>query len=165
MISKEMQEALNNQISNEYFSSYTYLSMSAYCESINMQGFAAWLRRQSTEELEHALKIFDYVLDRSGKVTLKAIEQPASKFSSLLKMFQQVVEHEREVTGMINKLYELALNEGDHATAVEMQWFITEQVEEEKNALNLVEKLKLAGDNSSALLILDRQLADSIPNK
>jgi ferritin len=139
--------------------------MSAYCESINMQGFAAWLRRQSTEELEHALKIFDYVLDRSGKVTLKAIEQPASKFSSLLKMFQQVVEHEREVTGMINKLYELALNEGDHATAVEMQWFITEQVEEEKNALNLVEKLKLAGDNSSALLILDRQLADSIPNK
>lgn len=165
MISKEMQEALNNQISNEYFSSYTYLSMSAYCESMNMQGFAAWVRRQSTEELEHALKIFDYVLDRSGKVTLKAIEQPASKFSSLLKMFQQVVEHEREVTGMINKLYELAINEGDHATAVEMQWFITEQVEEEKNALNLVEKLKLAGDNSSALLILDRQLADSIPKK
>jgi len=165
MISKEMQEALNNQISNEYFSSYTYLSMSAYCESINMQGFAAWLRRQSTEELEHALKIFDYVLDRSGKVTLKAIEQPASKFSSLLKMFQQVVEHEREVTGMINKLYELAINEGDHATAVQMQWFITEQVEEEKNALNLVEKLKLAGENGSALLILDRQLADSIPKK
>ncbi|MGH7902153.1 MAG: ferritin [Thermodesulfobacteriota bacterium] len=163
MISKEMQEALNNQISNEYFSSYTYLSMSAYCESINMQGFAAWLRRQSKEELEHALKIFDYVLDRNGKVNLKAIEQPPSKFSSLLKMFQQAFEHEREVTGMINKLYELALNEGDHATAVQMQWFITEQVEEEKNALNLVEKLRLAGENGSALLILDRQLADSTP--
>ena len=139
--------------------------MSAYCESINLQGFAAWMRRQSREELEHALKIFDYVLDRSGKVTLKAIEQPPSKFSSLLKMFQQVFEHEREVTGMINKLYELAINEGDHATAVEIQWFITEQVEEEKSALNLIEKLKLAGDNSSALLILDRQLADSTPKK
>ena len=165
MISKEMQEALNNQICNEYYSSYTYLSMSAYCESINMQGFASWLRRQSQEELGHALKIFDYVINRNGKVVLKAIEQPQSKFASLLKLFQQVYEHEREVTGSINKLYEQAITEGDHATVVELHWFVQEQVEEEKSALDIVEKLKLAGEDSSALLILDSQLANSTPKK
>jgi ferritin len=154
MLSKEMQDGLNNQINNEYFSSYTYLSMSAYCESINMRGFASWLRHQSKEELEHALKLFDYVIDRDGKIVLKSIEQ-------LLKMFQQVLEHEREVTSMINKLYEQAVNEGDHATAVELQWFIKEQVEEEKSARDMVDNLKLAGDNSSALLILDREMADN----
>jgi ferritin len=161
MLSKEMQDGLNNQINNEYFSSYTYLSMSAYCESLNMRGFASWLRHQSKEELEHALKLFDYVIDRDGKIVLKSIEQPQAKYNSLLKMFQQVLEHEREVTSMINKLYEQAVNEGDHATAVELQWFIKEQVEEEKSARDMVDNLKLAGDNSSALLILDREMADS----
>jgi ferritin len=161
MLSKEMQDGLNNQINNEYFSSYTYLSMSAYCESINMTGFASWLRRQSNEELEHALKLFDYVIDRDGKIVLKSIDQPPAKYSSLLKMFQQVLEHEREVTSMINKLYEQAANEGNHATAVELQWFIQEQVEEEKSARDIVDNLKLAGDNSSALLILDREMSDS----
>jgi ferritin len=161
MLSKEMQDGLNNQINNEYFSSYTYLSMSAYCESINMRGFASWLRRQSKEELEHALRLFDYVIDRDGKIVLKSIEQPQAKFISLLKMFQQVLEHEREVTSMINKLYDRAINEGDHATAVELQWFIKEQVEEEKSARDIVDNLKLAGDDSSALLILDREMADS----
>jgi ferritin len=161
MLSKDIQDALNDQINNEYFASYTYLSMSAHCESINMRGFASWLRRQSREELEHALKLFDYVMDRDGKVILKAIEAPQSKYSSLLKMFQQVLDHEKEVTSMINKLYELATNEGDHATTVELQWFIREQVEEEKSAREIVDKLKFAGDNSSALLILDREMANS----
>ena len=161
MLSKEMQDGLNNQINNEYFSSYTYLSMSAYCESINMRGFASWLRRQSKEELGHAMRLFDYVIDRDGKIILKAIEQPQPKYNSLLKMFQQVLEHEREVTSMINKLYEHAVNEGDHATTVELQWFIKEQVEEEKSARDIVDDLKLAGDDSSALLILDREMANS----
>lgn len=161
MLSKEMQDGLNNQINSEYFSSYTYLSMSAFCESISMRGFASWLRRQSKEELEHALRLFDYVIDRDGKVALKSIAQPQAKYSSLLKLFQQVLEHEREITGMINKLYEHAVNEGDHATAVELQWFISEQVEEEKSAQDIVDNLKLAGENSSALLILDREMADS----
>jgi len=160
MLSKEMQDGLNNQINNEYFASYTYLQMSAYCESINLRGFASWLRRQSQEELQHALKLFDYVIDRDGKIVLKSIEQPQAKYTSLLKMFQQVLEHEREVTSMINKLYEQAINEGDHATTVELQWFIQEQVEEEKTARDIVDNLKLAGDNSSALLILDREMAD-----
>ena len=158
MLSKEIQDALNNQIKNEYFASYTYLSMAAHCESINLRGFAKWLRKQSSEELEHAMKLFDYVIDRDGHVILQAIEKPQSKYKSLAEMFQVVLDHEREVTGMINKLYEKAINENDHATAVELHWFIHEQVEEEKNATEILDKLKFAGDNSSAILLLDGQL-------
>ncbi len=161
MLSKHIQDALNDQIKNEYFASYTYLSMAAHCESINMQGFASWLRRQSAEELTHAMRLFDYMIDRDAKVTLQSINKPQAKFKSLTDMFQQVLDNEREVTGMINKLYEQAISENDHATAVELQWFIQEQVEEEKSAKDIVEKLKIAGNSSSALLILDGQLTDS----
>ena len=160
MLNKSVLEALNEQIKNEYFSSYKYLAMSAYCESINMRGFASWLRKQSGEELSHAMRLFDYVLDRGGKVTLHEIDKPAAKYKSLVEMFQQVLDHEMEVTGMINSLYELASSKSDHATAVELQWFIQEQVEEEKTASDVLESLKLAGDNASALLILDSQLAE-----
>lgn len=160
MLSKEIQDALNDQIKNEYFASYTYLSMAAHCESINMRGFASWLRKQSEEELGHAMRLFDYVIDRDGHVLLQSIDKPQSKFKSLTEMFQQVLDHEREVTGMINKLYEKSISENDHATAVELQWFIQEQVEEEKNATEILDKLKFAGENSSALLLLDDQLGD-----
>lgn len=160
MLSKEIQDALNDQIKNEYFSSYTYLSMAAYCESINMGGFATWMRLQSEEELGHAMRLFDYVLNRDGRVVLQSIGKPQTKFKSLTEMFQIVLDHEREVTGMINRLYEQALSENDHATSVELQWFIQEQVEEEKSAQEVLDKLKLAGDNSSALLILDTQLSE-----
>lgn len=159
MLSKQIKDSLDEQIKNEYFSSYTYLSMAAYCESINMQGFANWMRKQSEEELTHAMRLFDYVTDRDERVDLKAITKPASKFKNLKEMFQMVLDHEREVTGMINNLYEQAINENDHATAVELQWFISEQVEEEKTANEILDKLKLAGDSGSALLILDTQLA------
>ena len=161
MLSKHIQDALNDQIKNEYFASYTYLSMAAHCESINMQGFASWLRRQSTEELAHAMRLFDYMIDRDAKVVLQSINKPQNKFKNLAVMFQQVLENEREVTGMINKLYEQAISENDHATAVELQWFIQEQVEEEKSANDIVEKLKLAGDDRAALLILDGQLGSN----
>ena len=160
MLSKEIQEALNNQIKNEYFASYTYLSMAAYCESINMQGFATWMRKQSEEELGHAMRLFNYVIDRDARVILQSIDKPQSKFKSLKEMFQTVLDQEREVTGMINNLYEQAISENDHATAVELQWFITEQVEEEKTAHEILDKLKLAGDSGSALLILDTQLGE-----
>ena len=158
MISKNLQAAINTQIRNEYYSSYLYLSMSAYCESINYSGFSAWLRRQSEEELTHALRLYDYLLDRDGRVVLDSIEQPPSEFGSLLEIFQQVLDHEKEVTSMINSLYELALSENDHATSVELQWFINEQVEEEKTASDIVENLKLAGKNSAALLMIDEKL-------
>ncbi|MEE9215179.1 MAG: ferritin [Thermodesulfobacteriota bacterium] len=160
MLSKEVEKAINNQIKNEYYSSYIYLSMAAYCESINMQGFAKWMRTQSNEEMKHAMRLFDYVIDRDGRVVLQSIPKPPLDFESLAKIFQQVLDHEREVTSMINKLYELAINDNDHATSVELQWFISEQVEEEKSAKDILEKLKLAGDDPSALLILDHQLSE-----
>jgi ferritin len=160
MISKEIQDALNEQIKNEYFSSYTYLSMAAYCESINMGGFANWMRLQSQEELGHAMRLFDYLLNRDGRVVLQSIGKPQTKFKSLKEMFEIVLDHEREVTGMINNLYEQAISENDHATTVELQWFIAEQVEEEKTAQEILDKLKLAGESGSALLILDTQLSE-----
>jgi len=164
MISQDLQTAINSQIKNEYYSSYLYLSMAAYCESINFTGFAGWLRRQSEEELVHAMRLFEYLLDRDGRIVLDTIAQPPSEFGSLVEMFTQVLEHEKEVSGMINRLYELALTENDHATSVELQWFIQEQVEEEKSATDMVENIKLAGDNSAALLMLDRQLAGQNTN-
>lgn len=157
MIKKDVQDAINNQIRNEYYSSYLYLSMASYCESINYEGFASWLREQSKEELEHAMRLFDYMVDRDGRVILESIDKPPSEFGSLLEMFQQVHDHEKEVTSMINQLYEIANNENDHATAVELHWFIQEQVEEEKTSLDIVEDLKKAGDDSAALLILDNK--------
>lgn len=157
MIKKDIQDAINNQIRNEYYSSYLYLSMASYCESINYQGFASWLKSQSKEELDHAMKLFEYMIDRDGRVILESIDKPPSEFGSLLEMFQQVLDHEKEVTSMINQLYEIANSENDHATAVELHWFIDEQVEEEKSAQDIVEDLKKAGDNSAALLMLDNK--------
>ena len=159
MIDSDIQDAINAQIRNEYYSSYLYLSMSAYCESKNLSGFASWLRRQSDEELVHAMKFFDYLIDRGGRVVLDSIEQPPSEFGAFLEMFEDVLEHEREVTGMINNLYDLASSKNDQATLVTLHWFIEEQVEEEKSAEAVVEQLKLAEDNPAALLILDRELA------
>lgn len=159
MIDSDVQDAINTQIRNEYYSSYLYLSMSAYCESKNLSGFASWLRKQSDEELVHAMKFFDYLIDRGGRVVLDSIEQPPSEFGAFLEMFEEVLEHEREVTGMINNLYDLAASKNDQATLVMLHWFIEEQVEEEKSAEAVVEQLKLAEDNPAALLILDRELA------
>ncbi len=159
MIDSDVQDAINTQIRNEYYSSYLYLSMAAYCESKNFSGFAGWLRKQSEEELVHALKFFDYLIDRGGRVTLDSIEQPPSEFGAFLEMFEEVLEHEREVTGMINNLYDLAASKNDQATLVMLHWFIEEQVEEEKSAEEVVEQLKLAEDSPAALLILDRELA------
>ncbi len=162
MISDNLRSAINEQIRNEYYSSYLYLSMSAYCESMNFSGFASWLRKQSEEELTHAMRLFDFLLDRDGRVVLDTIDQPPSEFGSLQDVFQEVLDHEKEVTTMINKLYELSLSENDHAASVELHWFIQEQVEEEKSASDVVESLKLAGDNSAAILILDQRLGGGV---
>ncbi|MBI4672808.1 MAG: ferritin [Chloroflexi bacterium] len=158
MLNKNVQSALNEQIKNEVFSAYLYLSMSGYFEAANLPGFARWIRVQYEEELEHALKFFDFVHDRGGRVTLHAVDQPPSDFHSPLDVFQRALAHEQKVTGMINNLYALAVQENDYPAQVLLQWFVSEQVEEEKNATNIVEQLKLVGDNGSALLILDREL-------
>jgi ferritin len=158
MISKTMQDAINEQIAHEFYSSYLYLAMSAYFEASNLPGFARWMRVQSAEEREHAMKFFDFVNDRGGTVELKALDQPPGEFQSPLDVFQQALEHERRVTGLIHRLYEQAVGENDYATQAHLQWFITEQVEEEKNASQVIEQIKMTGGQPSALFVLDREL-------
>ena len=158
MIKKNLQDALNEQINKELYSGYLYLGMSAHLAEANLPGFANWMRVQFKEEQAHAMKLFEYLLDRGGRVTLKAIAAPPATFGSPLAVFQQVLEHEKKVTGLIHQLYELAEKEKDHALAGELQWFIKEQVEEEKNATDIVENLKRAGAQVSALMFLDGRL-------
>lgn len=158
MISKAMQDAINEQIKNEFYSAYLYLSMSAHFEQQNLTGFATWLRVQFQEEQGHALKFIDHLYERGGTVNLLAIPQPPSQFGTHLEIFQQVLEHEKKVTGLIYKLYELALKENDYASQVMLQWFITEQVEEEKNAFDIMELLKNLGDTPAGLVMLDQKL-------
>ena len=158
MLGKKIQDAMNEQIKNEFYSAYQYLSMAAYCESMNLSGFAHWMRAQSREETEHAMKFFDFVLDRGGRVVLQAMEQPVVEFGSPVEVFEQALEHERKVTAMINDLYGLAIRENDYASQTFLQWFVTEQVEEEKNAGDVVETLRMIGDKSEALFLLDREL-------
>lgn len=159
MLSKAVQDAINEQIKNEFYSAYLYLSMSAHFESGNLQGFAHWMRLQAQEEQGHALKFFDYMHDRGGAVRLQAIDRPPAEWKSSLELFQQVLEHEQMVTGMIHRLYELAAKENDYATEIMLQWFITEQVEEEKNATQIIDQLKLIDAHGTAVLMLDKQLS------
>lgn len=159
MLSKSMQKALNEQINHEVYSSYLYLSMSAHFQAANLPGFAQWMTVQSKEEYGHATKIYGYIHDRNGRVTLEAIAKPPATFKKPLDIMKQVLEHEQGVTALINKLYELALKEKDYPTQVMLQWFVNEQVEEEKTASDLIEQLKLIGDATAGLMMLDRQLA------
>jgi ferritin len=154
-ISKTMQDAFNEQIKNEYYSAYLYLSMSAYFESMNLPGSAKWMRTQHDEELTHALKMFDFVNDRDGRVTLKAIDQPTADFASPLVVWEMVLEHERKVTGLIYKLYDQAVKENDYASQTFLAWFVNEQVEEEKNASLMLERFKQAGTSPASLLLFD----------
>ena len=158
MLSKTMEAAINEQIKHEFYSAYFYLSMAAYCESNNLFGSAKWLKMQSQEEQEHALKFFGYVMDRGSKVTLQALPQPPAEYTSLVDVFEQVLAHEQKVTSLINRLYELAVKENDYPSQFLLQWFINEQVEEEKNATQIVEQLKMVGNTPTALFMMDRAL-------
>ncbi len=155
MISKTMQDAINEQIKNELYSAYLYLSMSAYFESMNMPGSAQWMRTQFGEEQTHGMKMVDFVNDRDGRVALKAIDQPPTDFASPVAVWEMVLEHEKKVTALINKLYEQAVKENDYATQTFLTWFITEQIEEEKNAALMLERFKQAGTNAGMLLLFD----------
>jgi ferritin len=158
MLSKAMQDAINKQINAEISSAYLYLSMSAYCAANNRPGCAHWMRVQWEEELSHAMRLFEHVNDRGGRAVLKAVPQPPTEFKSLLDVFKQVLDHEKEVTALIHRLYETAVKENDYPAQVMLQWFINEQVEEEKNAAEVVEQLKLIGDQGAAVLMLDHHL-------
>ena len=162
MIDQRMQEALNKQINAEIYSAYLYLSMSAHFQSVNLAGFANWMRVQWQEELAHALKFYDYVNERGGRVVLQPVEAPPSAWDSPLALFEDVYRHEQKVTGMINKLVDLAVEIRDHATNNVLQWFVAEQVEEEASAGEVVQKLKLVGDDPSALFMIDRELAQRV---
>ncbi len=158
-IGKAMQEAINEQINKEFYSSYLYLSMAAYFEDKNLMGFGRWMRVQADEEREHAMKFYNFLLDAGGRPQLKAIDAPPTEWKSNLEVAEQVAEHEAKVTASIYALYELALKEKDYAAQILLQWYITEQVEEEKNAAELVAKLRLIEERGTAVLMLDHRLS------
>ncbi|SYZ73025.1 Ferritin [Candidatus Zixiibacteriota bacterium] len=160
MISSKMEQALNGQIKEEYFSSYLYLAMSAHFKAANLDGFAHWMRIQSQEEMTHALKIFDYVNEQQGKVTLENIDKPQSEWGTPLSIFEAAYKHEQKITGLIGRLADLAIAEKDHATAGFLQWFVKEQVEEEATAADIVHKLKMVGDSNQGLFMVDRYLGE-----
>jgi ferritin len=157
-MNKKVLDAINEQIKHELFSAYLYLSMSAHFEASGLPGFAKWTRMQAQEETEHAMKFFDYVNERGGNVVLKAIEQPQAEFGTPLSVFEAILKHEQKVTGLINDLYAIALEEKDYASQVMLHWFIEEQVEEESNSQAIVDKLSMAEGNKSALMQMDHLL-------
>ena len=158
MLSEKMQKELNDQINAELFSSYLYLSMAAYLEAENWDGFASWMKIQSGEEYAHAMKLYKYINDVEGKVTLPAIEKPKSEWKSPLQIFEETHKHELYITDRINKLVDIANKEKDYATAVMLNYFVNEQVEEVASVSQIIQKLKLLGDNKISLYLLDKEL-------
>jgi len=158
MIGKKMQDALNTHIQAEFYSSYLYVAMAVHCESAGFKGFGAWLRIQAMEERAHALKMLDYLLDRGGKPRLLGIEAPPAAFGTMPQVFHKVLQHEQHVTGLVHKLYAVAQAEKDVATQIFLQWFVTEQVEEEARASDIVDKLAMVADRPGAALYLDKEL-------
>ena len=161
--SAKLQKAMNDQVRKEFESAYVYLSMAAWMEDQNFPGFAAWLRQQAREEGIHAMKIFDHLIDRGCRVKLQPLTGPAVDFSSPLEVFEQAKKHEQSVTKSINELYGLASTDRDYASQVFLEWFITEQVEEEKTSSQVLESLRRVGDNQAALVMLDRELGQRSP--
>lgn len=158
MIEKKMQDALNEQVNAEIYSAYLYLSMAAYFEANSLSGFAGWMRVQYQEEMSHALKLYDYVNERGGRVQLAAIDEPPAEWKSPVDVFQETLEHERLVSSLIHKLVDLAIELGDHATNQMLQWFVGEQVEEEATAEQILDEIKLIGDARSGIFMLNREL-------
>lgn len=158
MIKSVIEEAINKQIAKELYSSHLYLSMAGFFKSINLNGFANWMRIQAQEENMHAMKFFDYLLERGGNAQIYKIEAPPNKWESPLAVFENTLEHEQMVTSSINDIADLAIHEKDHATNIFLQWFISEQVEEEATTGEILDRLKLAGDARAALFMLDNEL-------
>jgi ferritin len=163
MITKKMEKALNAQINKEFYSAYLYLAMSAYCNKSNMPGCEHWFRMQYDEEVIHMTKMFDYLMQHGGEARLMQIDEPSNDFGSILGAFEASLKHEQFVTKSINELLDVAVEERDHATQVFLQWFITEQVEEEANVKEIVDRLKMIGDNGAALMMIDDRLALRLP--
>ena len=157
MLNKKLEVELNKQLNAELYSAYLYLSMSAYLASKNLSGFSNWMKVQFEEEQFHAMKLFQYILDRGGRVELEAIEKPKSEWKGVLDIFDDVLAHEQKVTNLINNLVDVAMHEKDHATVNVLQWFVAEQVEEEAGVSDLLDQLKLVEGKGSGLFMLDRE--------
>lgn len=164
MLSQDMEKALNKHLNEELSAAYHYLSTSAYFEQINLIGFASWMKAQATEELNHAMKFYNFIHDRGGAVTLTSVAAPRTEWESPLDAFEDSYNHECKVSKMIHNLVDLSLEEKDHPTNAFLQWFVTEQVEEEATAQGIVEKLKLVGDNKGGLFMLDKELGQRGPD-
>lgn len=158
MISHNLQDAINEQIKYELYSAYMYLAMAAYCSDRNLTGFAKWMRMQAQEEVGHAMRFYDFLIERGGRVVLQPIDQPSAEYGTALDVMERSLEHERFVTSRIDALYDLALEENDRPAQVQLQWFITEQVEEENSIDEIVQRMKTFGTDGPALLMLDSQL-------
>ena len=162
-ISEKMEKALTRQLNRELYSAYLYLGMSSYFESMNLKGFASWMRVQSEEELIHAMKFFSYILQKGGKALMQDIESPGNDWKTTVEVFEKSLEHEQLVSSLINELVNLAVTEKDHATNTFLQWFVSEQVEEEASFDEVLQKLKLLGkDTGSGLFMLDQELGARI---
>ncbi|WP_373498577.1 ferritin [Desulfococcus sp.] len=159
MLSPKMNDALNEQINREMYSAFIYMSMSNRCNELGLKGFTNWFMVQYHEEMFHSMRIYEYVCRQGGKVTLKAIAQPPADFASPLDMMTKTLEHERYITQSINNLMDLAISEKDHATQIFLQWYVTEQVEEEENDNEIIAQLKLIQDSPHGLMMIDRDLA------
>ena len=162
-LSEKLLEALNKQLANELYSAYLYLSMAAFLDSKGLPGFASWMKAQAKEELEHAMKFYEYINDRGGRVRLDAIPKPPEEWSSVKDVFEKALLHEKSVTASIYMLAEIAEEERDWATQVFLQWFIEEQVEEEKTFAEILGKLELSGETPQALLLMDSKLGERKP--
>ncbi len=162
MISKKMEKALNAQVNAELYSAYLYLSMESYFQSLNLNGFASWMRVQTQEEVSHAIKIYDFINERGGRALLKGIEGPPTEWKSPLAVFEASYAHEQKVTGLINDLVDLAIKEKDHATNSFLQWFVNEQVEEEASADAIVQQLKMMEKAPGGMFMLDRELGQRV---
>jgi ferritin len=160
MLSKKIENAINKQINAELYSAYLYLSMSTYFESINLGGFANWMRVQAQEETKHAMKFYNHVVERRGRVTVTAISAPPVNWKSPLHAFEESFKHEQKVTGLIDDLFNMAATEKDHATKSMLKWFVDEQVEEERSTDEIVQQLKMIGNHTGALFMLNHKLGE-----
>ncbi len=161
-MNRKIEDAFNEHLNAEHYSSYLYLSMSAYLESENLKGMANWMRIQAQEEMAHVMKFYDFIHDRDGKVTLKEIKAPKTEWSSPMEVFEDALTHERLVSGLINDLVNLTMSENDHMSNTFLQWFVTEQVEEEATVKEIVDMMKLVGDNGVARFMLDGELSQRV---
>ncbi|MFC1570275.1 ferritin [Candidatus Omnitrophota bacterium] len=162
MISDKMVKSINQQINRELYSAYLYMGMASYAAEAGLKGTANWFTIQVQEELSHAQKMYNYVMDQGGRVLLGAIEEPPQKFSSMKDLFEKTLEHERIVTSLINDLVDQAAGENDKATSIMLQWFVTEQVEEEANPTDILQKLKIVGNDGNGILLIDNELAQRV---